>query len=137
MGIPAGRRPVRGRRLPAGLVLVTVLSTACSGGGDPSGSPTILQDPSRPYVVTAVDNHFHDAHPSEPLALDRSLVFKNEGRNLHNVTITGTTLTRDLEPGDRFSIPSLGSLVDGPGRYRLICKYHADLGMTGDLVVVE
>lgn len=120
------------------LVLFFLSSAACAGNGGGSGStPTILQDPSRPYVVTAVDNHFHDAHPSEPLALDRSLVFKNSGRNLHNVTIAGTALSRDLEPGESFTIPSLGSLVDGPGRYRLICKYHADLGMSGDLVVVE
>jgi hypothetical protein len=119
------------------VVLLVTLSAACIPDGGSSGSsPTILQDPSRPYVITAVDNHFHDAHPSEPLALERSLVFKNEGRNLHNVTITGTTVSRDIEPGERFSIPSLGSLVDGAGHYRLICKYHADLGMTGDLVVV-
>ncbi|HEV8682803.1 MAG TPA: hypothetical protein VGS09_08530 [Actinomycetota bacterium] len=117
------------------VLLVFLSSAACVGEGNGS-SPTILQDPSRPYVVTAVDNHFHDAHPSEPLALDRSLVFKNEGRNLHNVTIAGTTLSRDLEPDTSFTISSLGSLVDGPGRYRLFCKYHADLGMTGDLVVV-
>ena len=120
------------------LTLVLLSLSACSrGGGSSSSSQTILQDPSRPYVVTAVDNHFHDAHPSEPIALDRTLVFKNEGRNLHNVTIQETTLSRDIEPGDSFSIEEIGSLVEGPGRYRLICKYHADQGMNGDLVVVE
>jgi hypothetical protein len=135
MVAPIGRL-ARGRRARAA-ALVTLLSASCARGGSGSPSSPILQDPNRPYVVTAVDNHFHDAHPSEGLALDRSLVFKNEGRNLHNVTIVGTTLSRDFEPGERFSIRSLGSLVDGPGSYRLICKYHADLGMTGDLVVVE
>ena len=120
------------------LTLVLLSLSACSrDGGSSSSSPTILQDPSRPYVVTAVDNHFHDAHPSEPIALDRTLVFKNEGRNLHNVTIQRTTLTRDIAPGKSFSIEEVGSLVEGPGRYRLICKYHADQGMNGDLVVVE
>jgi hypothetical protein len=117
---------------------VVCFGPACSpdAGSSSRASPTLLQDPSRPYVVTAVDNHFHDAHPSEPIAVDRTLVFKNEGRNLHNVTIAGTTLSRDIAPGERFSIEAIGSLVDGPGRYRLICKYHADLGMNGDLVVV-
>jgi hypothetical protein len=125
------------RALTGEVVLVALLAAGCAPGSGSPPSPSLLQDPNRPYVVTAVDNHFHDAHPSEPLTLDRALEFKNEGRNLHNVTIAGTTLTRDFEPGERISIPSLGSLVDGPGRYRLICKYHADLGMTGDLVVVE
>ena len=121
------------------LALVLVCpSVACApDGGSPGPSPTILQDPNRPYVVTAVDNHFHDAHPSEPIALDRRLVFKNEGRNLHNVTISGTTLSQDIVPGERFSVVQIGSLVDGPGRFRLICKYHADVGMSGDLVVVD
>ena len=117
---------------------ILVFATGCAGSGRSAApSPSLLQDPRRPYVVTAVDNHFHDAHPSEPIALDRTLVFKNEGRNLHNVTISRTTLSRDIEAGERFSIAQIGSLVDGPGRYRLICRYHADLGMTGDLVVVE
>jgi hypothetical protein len=120
------------------LAVLVYLSSACSVDGRSSApSPEILQDPNRPYVVTAVDNHFHDAHPSEPIALDRSLVFKNEGRNLHNVTISGTTLSQDIVPGERFSVVQIGSLVDGPGRYRLICKYHADVGMSGDLVVVD
>jgi hypothetical protein len=115
------------------------MGAGCAGrdGESSSSSATILQDPRRPYVVTAIDNHFHDAHPSEPIALDRTLVFKNEGRNLHNVTIQGTTLTRDFAPGERFSVKEMGSLVNGPGRYRLICKYHAELGMSGVLVVVE
>jgi hypothetical protein len=122
-----------------GLVAVLVcLASACArDGGSSRPSRTILQDPSRPYVVTAVDNHFHDAHPSEPIALDRTLVFKNEGRNLHNVTIEGTTLSRDIAPAERFSIDGIGSLVDDSGSYRLICRYHADLGMSGDLVVVD
>jgi hypothetical protein len=125
------------RALAVGAVLVC-LSAGCSrDGGSSVRSPSVLQDPSRPYVVTAVDNHFHDAHPSEPIALDRALVFKNEGRNLHNVTVEGTALTRDIAPGERFSVRMMGSLVDGAGRYRLICKYHADLGMTGDLIVVD
>jgi hypothetical protein len=125
-------------RIVALALVLVCLSVACAPeGGSPGPSPTILQDPNRPYVVTAVDNHFHDAHPSEPIALDRRLVFKNEGRNLHNVTLQGTTLSRDIAPGERFSIDGIGSLVDGPGSYRLICRYHADLGMSGDLVVVE
>jgi hypothetical protein len=125
------------RELGLAAVLVYLSSACFRDEGPSSPSPAILQDPSRPYVVTAVDNHFHDAHPSEPIALDRTLVFKNEGRNLHNVTIPGTTLSRDIAPGERLSIEEIGSLVDGPGSYRLICKYHADLGMSGDLVVVE
>jgi hypothetical protein len=41
----------------------------------------------RPYVVTAIDYHFHDAHPTLPIGPGRDLIVRNQGRNLHNVTI--------------------------------------------------
>ena len=45
-----------------------------------------------PYVVVAVDNHFHDIHPSDPptITADRPFVVKNEGFNLHNFSVVGT-----------------------------------------------
>jgi hypothetical protein len=44
---------------------------------------------SGPYVVTAIDYHFHDAHPSLPIRLGQAVQFSNQGRNPHNVTIEG------------------------------------------------
>jgi plastocyanin len=88
-----------------------------------------------PYVVTAVDYHFHDAHPSLPIALDRAVQFSNQGRNRHNVTIEGTDYDRTFRPGLRITIDPVSSLLDEPGSYPFFCRLHADRGMSGVLVV--
>ncbi len=88
-----------------------------------------------PYVVTAIDYHFHDAHPSLPISLDRPVQFSNQGRNPHNVTIEGTDYDRTFRPGVRITLDPVSSLLDAPGRYPFFCKLHADRGMSGVLVV--
>ena len=91
----------------------------------------------RPYVVVAIDYHFHDAHPSRPIELDRALQFSNQGSNRHNVTIAGTDYDRTFGPGVRVTIDPVSSLLPEPGRYPFVCKLHADRGMSGELVVVS
>ena len=90
-----------------------------------------------PYVVTAIDYHFHDAHPSEPIPIDRALQFSNQGRNLHNVTIPGTDIDRDIRPGVRVTYDPIGSLFEEPGEYPFYCELHRDRAMSGVLRVVE
>jgi Cupredoxin-like domain len=87
-----------------------------------------------PYVVTAIDNHFHDAHPSLPIGDGRDLVVRNQGRNLHNVTIDALQYSRDVLPGERLTIEDVTGRLE-PGRYALVCRYHDDLGMTGTIVI--
>jgi len=71
-------------RAPAAALILLLLAPACSSGDDrPEAGGTLLQDPDLPYVVSAIDYHFHDAHPSEPIALDRAVQFSNQGRNRH------------------------------------------------------
>ena len=106
---------------------------ACVGNdGEPTRRP--LADP---YVVTAIDYHFHDAHPSMPIEVDRAVQFSNQGRNPHNVAIEGTSYDRTLRPGERITIDPIGSLLTSPGRYPFVCRLHADRGMSGVLVVVS
>lgn len=107
-----------------------VLGTGCGNGGTDA-------DESGPYVVTAIDYHFHDAHPSLPIELGRAVQFSNQGRNPHNVTIEGTSYDRTFRPGARITIDPIGSLLDSPGRYPFVCKLHADRGMSGVLVLVS
>lgn len=88
-----------------------------------------------PYVVTAIDYHFHDAHPTFPIGPGRDLVVKNAGRNLHNVTIPAIGFSGEVAPGEELVIEDLASRFEGPGRYTLICVYHQDRGMNGALVI--
>jgi hypothetical protein len=95
------------------------------------------QPTTGPYVSVAVDNHFHDIHPEDDIeiAADRPFVIRNEGRNLHNVTIATAGIDRDIRPGREFRLDRIGDRLD-PGVHTIVCKYHADQGMDGRLSVV-
>ena len=115
------------RRLPAAAAIALLCLTGCDDDPPP---------PEAPYVVSAIDYHFHDAHPSKPIALDRAVQFSNQGSNPHNVTIEGMDYDRTFEPGERITIDPVSSLLASPGRYPFVCKLHADRGMSGVLVLV-
>ena len=111
-------------------ISLVLLVASCSSVG-----PSVRH--SRPYVVTAIDYHFHDAHPSLPIPLDRAVQFSNQGRNRHNVTIEGTDYDRTFGPGKRITVDPIRSLLAEPGQYSFFCKLHADRGMSGVLILVE
>jgi hypothetical protein len=118
------------------LAAVALMVGGCPGAGPQDSGPRQLpDDPNKPYVVTAIDYHFHDAHPSRLLSPEREVVISNQGSNVHNVTFEGTDFARDVQPGQRLSLGPIGALVDESGRHRFVCKYHLDRGMRGVLVV--
>jgi plastocyanin len=114
-------------RLVALATAVTALVLALVFGGE---------EP-RPYVITAIDYHFHDAHPTFPIAPGRDLVVKNAGRNLHNVSIPALDYSEDVRPGEQIVIPDVASQFASSGRYTLVCVYHQDRGMNGTLVIAS
>jgi plastocyanin len=120
------------------LVLFLGFAAACSRDAGEPGGPSRAGDlTAGPYVVTAIDYHFHDAHPSLPIALGRALQFSNQGSNVHNVTIPGTTYRRNVRPGRRVTISAIATILPEPGRYPFFCALHVDRGMKGVLVVAE
>jgi hypothetical protein len=122
--------------LPLAAVAFTV--GGCSGAGpEDSGPRQLPDDPNKPYVVTAIDYHFHDAHPSRLLSPRREVIISNQGSNVHNVTFEGTNYARDIQPGERLSLGPIGRLFDEPGPQRFACKYHLDREMRGVLLVEE
>jgi hypothetical protein len=128
--------------LLSSLALVGGFLSGCGDGSPRAGaSPggetvrSLAPDPNAPYVVSAVDYHFHDAHPSAPLPLDQTLIFRSQSTNLHNVTIIGTGFSRNLRPLKDLVIEPISSVFPGPGRYRLLCKFHVDRNMFGTIVV--
>lgn len=85
-------------------------------------------------MSVAVDNHFHDVHPQDDITfgVDRPFVVRNEGSNLHNVTIVELDFSKDVRPGRSLSVPPLQ-----PGTYHLVCRYHDEQGMTGKFTVTR
>jgi plastocyanin len=89
----------------------------------------------QPYVVTAIDYHFHDAHPTRPLVPGQDFVVDNQGRNLHNVSIPALDFSKDIRPGDRITIEDIAELLE-PGQYTLFCRIHLKaFGMKGVIVI--
>jgi plastocyanin len=111
------------------LAALFLLSAACSSGES---------EATGPYVVVAVDNHFHDIHPEDDIAIaaDRTFVVKNEGRNLHNFSVAGTDISEDIRPGKELRVSPIGETLD-PGSYDVFCKYHASVDMKGAFTVTE
>lgn len=127
------------------LILVTsAFAAGCSSPDAPeeSSDGSRVSDLPQPttgeYVSVAVDNHFHDIHPEDDIEIteNRPFVIRNEGRNLHNVTIASVGLDFDIRPGRELPLDPVGQEL-GLGTHTIVCKYHADQGMTGQLTVVE
>ena len=127
----------------SGAIAVFFLATGCVGASSARTSGAVLpiasepDDPSGPYHVTAIDYHFHDAHPTPPLDPDRTIVVTNDGRNTHNVSIPGTGFSRDVEPGGRIALHDIGALFGGAGPHVFVCRYHVALGMRGTVVIAN
>lgn len=131
-------------RALAAAALLLLLPGACGGGPaaptPAAGTPPKIElgydNPSLPYGIVAIDYHFHDAHPSIPLAPDRAALFTNQGNVKHNVTFAQLGFSRDLPVGGSFTIEDLGKKLGGPGVYVFTCKYHyAAFGMSGTIII--
>ena len=125
-------------------VAAAILLAACSSGSTAMTTDTgdrVIWNPepsTGPFVVVAVDNHFHDIHPVDDpkISGSRPFIVKNEGQNLHNFTVVGTPISIDIRPGHQFRWARLGAHLK-PGSYQVVCTYHDYLGMTGDFVVTK
>lgn len=115
--------------------VAAVVAFALGSGADEPERPSA--DPDGPYVVSAIDYHFHDAHPTFPIGPDRDLVVKNVGRNLHNVTIPALGYSQDVRPGQELTIVDVAERLGAPGRYRFFCRFHRDRGMKGLIVIAN
>jgi hypothetical protein len=122
------------------LLVILVALTGCSHSVEAAPGqnlPLKIQpdDPSLPYGITAIDYHFHDAHPTRPLGMTRTVVVTNEGSVVHNVTIPGTNIDKNLQPGQRLVIPDIGRRLGGPGYYPFFCDLHIVQAMAGVIVI--
>lgn len=72
------------------------------------------------------------------LSGDRSLLIKNQGSNLHNVSLPEADIDVDLKTGEEFSIgPPLTGLLEVGQTYIFFCKYHPEDRMLGQFTVTE
>ena len=122
------------------LLLLAGCSSGTAGPRTVSGDRVIYNPEPRhgPYVVVAVDDHFHDIHPIDRVHIseNRPFIVKNEGRNLHNFTVVGAGISVDIRPGHELAWVRLGAHLN-PGFYQVICTYHLYVGMRGLFYVTK
>ena len=121
------------------MLAVLALVPACSERGSAAAARvaiiTLPDNPSLPYRITAIDYHFHDAHPTVPLAPTRTVMWTNDGSLVHNITFPEIGYSKDIPVGRSVRIKDLGKRLGGPGTYTFYCAYHENLGMTGTIII--
>jgi YVTN family beta-propeller protein len=82
--------------------------------------------------IEAHDNFFEPATIKGSPGQTVTFEISNEGRSLHNFSITNANINRDVPPGGKIDVavtfPTSGVL-------EYFCKFHRGVGMTGRLVV--
>jgi len=84
--------------------------------------------------VEAYDNLFEPAEIKAAPGQTVALKISNAGRSLHNFSIPGAGIDRDVAPGGNVEL-SVTFPADGALEY--FCKFHRALGMTGRLVAED
>lgn len=104
------------------------ISTATSEsptGGSTTGSP------SGGATLALKDNVFDPADFT--IAAGAQITLKNEGAALHNFSVEGQDVDKDVKPGETETEDVLDGLQ--PGTYTMFCKYHRSIGMEGTLTI--
>lgn len=66
----------------------------------------------------------------------QGLKIANKGASRHNFSIEGTGVDLDTEAGDATRTEALAGILE-PGTHKFVCKYHAALGMRGEITLTE
>ena len=104
-------------------VIAALTLAACGGdeGGEGGGGGGT--------GLSMVDNAFQPADLT--VTAGDTVEVSNDGQAEHNITIEGTDIAEDVDPGDSTSIT-----VDAErGDYTMFCKYHRAAGMEGTVTV--
>jgi plastocyanin len=123
---------------------LTLVGVACGGGSSnqtttqppvttttsesPTGGAT-TGSPSGGTTLTLKDNVFDPADFTITAAAQVTL--KNEGASLHNFSVEGQNIDKDVQPGET----ETEDLALPAGTYTMFCKYHRSVGMEGTLTV--
>jgi plastocyanin len=106
-----------------GVVAMAVALAACGGGDDGDGGG------GGGTTLSMTDNAFSPADLTVTSGTD--LAVTNDGEALHNLTIEGTDVDQDVDPGGSSSI----TIDVDPGEYTMFCVFHRSAGMEGTVTV--
>ncbi|MDF2038344.1 cupredoxin domain-containing protein [Bacillus sp. CMF12] len=111
------------------LAMVVVLSTLGSFGVfAESGVGTKVKS----IEVELNDDYFNPKVITIPKGTTTTLILKNKGKKEHTFTVEKLGIDAEIQPGKETNI---SVKPNQPGTYELICRYHFQEGMVGNVIV--
>ncbi|KWU67668.1 cupredoxin domain-containing protein [Priestia megaterium] len=78
------------------------------------------------------DDYFNPETITIPSGKTTTLILKNEGQKEHTFTVEKLGIDAEVQPGKEKTITVK---PQNPGTYKLICRYHFNSGMVGEVIV--
>ena len=83
-------------------------------------------------MIEIHDDYFHPDVITIPHGDTTILLLQNKGVKDHTFTVRGLAIDVVLQPGEEVK---LSVLPEQPGTHELICRFHEQQGMVGEVVV--
>ncbi len=116
------------RRIVIAASLIAAAGMVACGGGDDRDDAGAAGGGATP-TLAMVDDAFEPASFGADTGAEVEVA--NEGDKLHNITVEGSDIDEDVDPGASTTV----SLDLDPGSYTMFCEYHRSAGMEGTLEV--
>ncbi|MCS0788542.1 cupredoxin domain-containing protein [Cytobacillus firmus] len=111
------------------LALLVVLSTPGSFGVFAEAD---VSTKVKSIEVELNDDYFNPKVITIPNGTSTTLILKNKGKKEHTFTVEKLGIDAEIQPGKETSI---SVKPKQPGTYELICRYHFQEGMVGNVIV--
>ncbi|MCS0670135.1 cupredoxin domain-containing protein [Cytobacillus firmus] len=111
------------------LAMLVVLSTPGSFG---VFAESDVSTKGKSIEVELNDDYFNPKVITIPNGTSTTLILKNKGKKEHTFTVEKLGIDAEIQPGKETSI---SVKPKQPGTYELICRYHFQEGMVGNVIV--
>ena len=91
-----------------------------------------VQQPAKTIEVELNDDFFNPKAITLSSGSTTTLVLKNKGSKEHTFTVSALGIDAEIQPGQEKTITVPPTK---PGTYGLICRYHVQNGMAGQIIV--
>ncbi|MCM3246500.1 cupredoxin domain-containing protein [Cytobacillus firmus] len=109
--------------------MLVVLSTPSSFG---VFAESDVSTKGKSIEVELNDDYFNPKVITIPNGTSTTLILKNKGKKEHTFTVEKLGIDAEIQPGKETSI---SVKPKQPGTYELICRYHFQEGMVGNVIV--
>ncbi|MBU8771581.1 cupredoxin domain-containing protein [Cytobacillus oceanisediminis] len=111
------------------LAMLVVLSTPGSFG---VFAESDVSTKGKSIEVELNDDYFNPKVITIPNGTSTTLILKNKGKKEHTFTVEKLGIDVEIQPGKETNI---SVKPKQPGTYELICRYHFQEGMVGNVIV--